>query len=242
MPTVGARVYPDRLNKASYADFQIPRPSQSLGPTLWPPDVAYWQRFEATGLVATEEGLQMRLPARHRHGRAIVLRLCWLQSLAADVMGSASDPTSPRRLTILPPVLARTTTPAASSHRATRCREHRRPDKRCASIQPVAFKIFQKADCHVAEAVAAMVYNHGRRTSNPLRSAGSSAPAQFHLVGSIPTAQISIFEPSSTTALFGSPRKSAAALALWCICAYSFSRHCAIPAPMVGTTTSRERK
>jgi hypothetical protein len=55
-------------------------------------------------------------------------------------------------------------------------------------------------------------------------------------------AQISIFEPNSTTALLGSPRKSAAPLALWCICAYSFSRQGALPLPMVGTTTSRERK
>jgi len=55
-------------------------------------------------------------------------------------------------------------------------------------------------------------------------------------------AQISILEPSSTTALFGSLRKSAAALALWCIWANSFSRQVAMPPPMVGTTTSRDRK
>ena len=50
------------------------------------------------------------------------------------------------------------------------------------------------------------------------------------------------FEPSSTTALFGSLRKSAAALALWCICANSFSRQGAMPLPMVGMTVSRDRK
>ena len=54
--------------------------------------------------------------------------------------------------------------------------------------------------------------------------------------------QISIFEPSSTTALFGSPRNAAAPLALWCICANSFSRHGAMPLPSVGITTSRDRK
>jgi len=54
--------------------------------------------------------------------------------------------------------------------------------------------------------------------------------------------QISIFEPSSTTALLGRCRKSAAPLALWCIWAKSFSRQGAMPLPMVGTTVSRERK
>jgi allantoinase len=54
--------------------------------------------------------------------------------------------------------------------------------------------------------------------------------------------QISIFEPNSTTALFGSPRNAAAPLALWCSCANSFSRHGAMPLPSVGMTTSRERK
>ena len=53
---------------------------------------------------------------------------------------------------------------------------------------------------------------------------------------------ISIFEPSSTTALFGRYRKSAAPLALWCICAKSFSRQAAMPLPRVGMTVSRERK
>ena len=54
--------------------------------------------------------------------------------------------------------------------------------------------------------------------------------------------QISTLEPSSTTALLGRPRKSAAPLALWCICANSFSRQGAMPSPSRGTTLSRERK
>ncbi len=56
------------------------------------------------------------------------------------------------------------------------------------------------------------------------------------------TPQISIFDPSSTTALLGRFRKSATPLALWCICANSFSRHGAMPLPTLGVTTSRERK
>ena len=54
--------------------------------------------------------------------------------------------------------------------------------------------------------------------------------------------QISILLPSSTTALLGKFKKSAAPLALWCICANSFSRQSAMPLPIVGTTVSRERK
>lgn len=54
--------------------------------------------------------------------------------------------------------------------------------------------------------------------------------------------QISTLAPSSTTALLGSRRNSAAAPALRCICANSFSRHAAMPAPGVDTTMSRERK
>lgn len=54
--------------------------------------------------------------------------------------------------------------------------------------------------------------------------------------------QISIFDPSSTTALLGRFRKSAAALALRCICANSFSLQGAMPLPIVGITVSRERK
>ncbi len=54
--------------------------------------------------------------------------------------------------------------------------------------------------------------------------------------------QISIFDPSSTTALFGKFKNSAAALALWCICANSFSRQGAMPWCRVGMTMSRERK
>ena len=65
---------------------------------------------------------------------------------------------------------------------------------------------------------------------------GTATPASFAV------ARISIFEPSSTTELFGSRRKSAAALALWCICANSFSRQGAMPLPMVGMTVSRDRK
>ena len=37
-------------------------------------------------------------------------------------------------------------------------------------------------------------------------------------------------------------QKSAAPLALWCICANSFSRQCAMPLPMEGITVSRDRK
>ena len=54
--------------------------------------------------------------------------------------------------------------------------------------------------------------------------------------------QISILLPSSTTELFGRFRKSAAPLALWCICANSFSRQTAMPLPIVGITMSRDRK
>ena len=54
--------------------------------------------------------------------------------------------------------------------------------------------------------------------------------------------QISILLPNSTTELLGKFRKSAAPLALWCICANSFSRHGAMPPPMVGITVSRDRK
>jgi hypothetical protein len=42
--------------------------------------------------------------------------------------------------------------------------------------------------------------------------------------------------------LLGSFRKSAAALALRCIWANSFSRQIAMPPPSVGTTVSRDRK
>ena len=62
------------------------------------------------------------------------------------------------------------------------------------------------------------------------------------LAGRRPRPQISIFEPSSTTELLGSFRKSAAPLALWCICANSFSRQVAMPPPMVGITVSRDKK
>ena len=62
------------------------------------------------------------------------------------------------------------------------------------------------------------------------------------LAGRRPRLQISIFEPSSTTELLGSFRKSAAPLALWCICANSFSRQVAMPPPMVGITVSRDKK
>ena len=54
--------------------------------------------------------------------------------------------------------------------------------------------------------------------------------------------QISILLPNSTTALFGKFKKSAAPLALWCICANSFSRHGAMPLPRVGMITSRDKK
>ena len=62
------------------------------------------------------------------------------------------------------------------------------------------------------------------------------------LAGRRPRPQISIFEPSSTTELLGSFRKSAAPLALWCIWANSFSRQVAMPPPMVGITVSRDKK
>jgi hypothetical protein len=53
---------------------------------------------------------------------------------------------------------------------------------------------------------------------------------------------ISTFDPSSTTRLVGRLRKSAAADALRCMLANSFSRHMAMPAPSVGMTMSRDRK
>ncbi len=55
-------------------------------------------------------------------------------------------------------------------------------------------------------------------------------------------AQISTFAPSSTMRLLGRRRKSAAAAALWCMPAKSFSRHIAMPSPKVGITMSRLRK
>ena len=54
--------------------------------------------------------------------------------------------------------------------------------------------------------------------------------------------QISTTEPSSTTALLGRFRNSAAAVALWCMWAKSFSRQGARPEPSVGVTMSRDRK
>jgi hypothetical protein len=54
--------------------------------------------------------------------------------------------------------------------------------------------------------------------------------------------KISILLPSSTTELLGRFRKSRRAARVWCICANSFSRHCAMPLPMVGITVSRDRK
>ena len=55
-------------------------------------------------------------------------------------------------------------------------------------------------------------------------------------------AQISTFAPSSTTRLAGRRRKSAAAAALRCMPAKSFSRQSAMPPPRVGMTMSRDRK
>ena len=54
--------------------------------------------------------------------------------------------------------------------------------------------------------------------------------------------QISTFAPSSTTRLVGRFRKSAAAAALRCMLANSFSRQSAMPSPRVGMTMSRDRK
>jgi hypothetical protein len=54
--------------------------------------------------------------------------------------------------------------------------------------------------------------------------------------------QISILLPISTTELLGKFKKSAAELALRCICANSFSRHCAMPPATVGTMLSRDKK
>jgi hypothetical protein len=61
-------------------------------------------------------------------------------------------------------------------------------------------------------------------------------------IPSLAAVQISILEPNSTTALVGKFKNSAAALALWCICAKSFSRQGAMPPPMVGITMSRDKK
>ena len=78
--------------------------------------------------------------------------------------------------------------------------------------------------------------------SNIRQSVGDRA-CSLRVTAVCPTmSQISILLPSSTTELLGSLRKSAAPLALWCICANSFSRHCAMPLPMVGMTVSRDRK
>ena len=82
----------------------------------------------------------------------------------------------------------------------------------------------------------------GLRSLKQLRNVGDRA-CSLRVTAVCPTrSQISIFEPNSTTELLGSFRKSAAPLALWCICANSFSRHCAMPLPMVGMTVSRDRK
>ena len=56
------------------------------------------------------------------------------------------------------------------------------------------------------------------------------------------TVQISTFDPSSTTRFVGRLRKSAAAAALRCMPAKSFSRQSAMPPPIVGMTMSRDRK
>ena len=56
------------------------------------------------------------------------------------------------------------------------------------------------------------------------------------------SAQISTLEPNSTTRLVGRRRKSAAAEALRCMPANSFSRQSAMPPPIVGMTMSRDRK
>ena len=57
-----------------------------------------------------------------------------------------------------------------------------------------------------------------------------------------PPRQISTLVPSSTNLLVGRFKKSAAAAALRCMLANSFSRHIAMPPPNVGTTVSRLRK
>ena len=67
------------------------------------------------------------------------------------------------------------------------------------------------------------------------------APEPAH-ARSLASAQISTFEPSSTMRLAGRFRKSAAAAALRCMVAKSFSRHIAMPSPKVGMTLSRDRK
>jgi RHH-type proline utilization regulon transcriptional repressor/proline dehydrogenase/delta 1-pyrroline-5-carboxylate dehydrogenase len=75
-------------------------------------------------------------------------------------------------------------------------------------------------------------------TALPEQVADAVVQSAFRSAGQ----RISILLPSSTTELFGRFRKSAAPLALWCICANSFSRQGAMPLPMVGITVSRERK
>ena len=68
-----------------------------------------------------------------------------------------------------------------------------------------------------------------------------SAIAAVLRAGASP-AQISTLAPSSTIRLVGRLRKSAAAAALRCIEAKSFSRHIGMPSPSVGMTMSRLRK
>ncbi|SDO76544.1 hypothetical protein SAMN04489708_103156 [Paracidovorax cattleyae] len=74
------------------------------------------------------------------------------------------------------------------------------------------------------------------------RIPGAPLAERLPSVRAVSPGYISVFDPISTTALFGSFRKSAAELALWCICAKSFCRQTAMAAPSVGTTVSRARK
>lgn len=100
------------------------------------------------------------------------------------------------------------------------------------TAQCAAFKAGFKQSWHVPVLVGDFRPT-GREVS--VASAAKAEPVQS-------LCQIAIFDPSSTTALFGKYRKSAAALALWCICANNFSRQGANPPPMVGITVSRDRK
>ncbi|MEY4909639.1 MAG: rhombosortase [Pseudomonadota bacterium] len=65
---------------------------------------------------------------------------------------------------------------------------------------------------------------------------------RLRCAGGARAGQISTLEPSSTTRFVGRLRKSAAAAALRCMLANSFSRHSDMPSPMVGITMSRDRK
>ena len=101
----------------------------------------------------------------------------------------------------------------------------------CAGVAPSA--------CAAAKTMATELVKPTSTATKPATTADSDRSFQKPRIGD---GQISTLEPSSTMRLAGRFRKSAAAAALRCMPAKSFSRHIAMPSPKVGMTLSRDRK